>query len=73
MTTEKKTPLVETDNDLLPLADPKALGLPFARRTLGRAMAEGRFPTPIRVGGRLYITRGTLQEFKARLAQQHNP
>lgn len=64
---KKLAPLVETGDDLLPLAHPERLGLPHSRRTLHRLMSEGRFTQTIRIGGRQYITRAALEEYKAAL------
>jgi hypothetical protein len=62
-------PIVEGPNDLLPLAHPRLLGLPFSRRTLGKRIADGSFTPPIvKLGGRLHVCRGPLEEYKAKLA-----
>lgn len=52
--------------DLLPLAHPEKLGLPFKRRELGRRIADGRFPADavLQLGGRLFTTRGALEKYK---------
>lgn len=56
-----------SDDDLLPLSQPEKLGLPFKRRVLGRRLVDGSFPTPIRINGRLFITRRELKNYKASL------
>ncbi len=62
-------PLVqEGPNDLLPLAKPKALGLPFARRTLSRKLQDEDFPPVVRIGMRLFVRRADLENYKSKLA-----
>ncbi len=56
-----------SENDLVPLADPKACGLPFARRTLTARIKAGLFPPTTRIGGRLFVQRAALDQYKASL------
>lgn len=59
--------ITTSGDDLLPLADPRRVGLPFSRRTLGDRIVAKKFPPVIRIGGRLYIQRSELEQFKAKL------
>jgi hypothetical protein len=57
-----------SDNDLIPLAHPKKIGLPFSRRVLGRRIFEGRFVPVVKINGRLFVTRQNLENYKLHLA-----
>jgi len=59
-----------TDEVLIPLAKPEALGLGVGRRSIGRKIKEGTFPPVLRLSGRLYIRRCDLNDYKARLIAQ---
>jgi hypothetical protein len=61
-------PAYLSPTDLIPLADPKKIDLPFSRRVLGRRIVVGAFPPVVRINGRLFITRAELEKFKAQLA-----
>jgi hypothetical protein len=58
-----------SENDLIPLAHPKKIGLPFSRRVLGRRIFEGRFVPVVKINGRLFITRQNLENYKLHLAK----
>lgn len=56
---------------LIPLSQPKAVGLGVGRRTLGRRVVEDpEFPPVVRIKGRLYVEEGRLDEYKRRLIQR---
>jgi hypothetical protein len=57
-----------SDLDLIPLANPKSVGLPFSRRVLGRRIVAGSFPEIVRINNRLFITRQALETYKKQLA-----
>lgn len=63
----------ESDDDLLPLSRPEALGLPFAKTAMLERIRAGRFPTPVRINGRMFITRAALREFKKQLTREDSP
>lgn len=54
-------------DDLIPISKTELLGLGVRRRVIGRRIASGEFPTPIRINGRLYITVAQLTEYKQSL------
>lgn len=54
-------------DDLIPLSRPERLGLGVSRCVLGRRIAAGEFPAPIRINGRLYTTFAQLTEYKQRM------
>ncbi len=54
-------------DDLIPLSRVELLGFGFGRRVIGRRIADGSFPTPVRIRGRLYITVAQRDEYKAAL------
>jgi hypothetical protein len=58
-----------SDDVLIPLANPEAIGLGVGRRTLGRKIKDpaSGFPAAIRINGRLYVRRSELEAFKERL------
>ena len=61
-------PAYLSPTDLIPLADPKKIGLPFSRRVLGRRIVEGSFPEIVRINNRLFITRQALETYQKQLA-----
>jgi hypothetical protein len=70
MSSEQNTKILTTNpspDDLIPISKWRELGLGVQRRVIGRRIASGEFPTPIRIKGRLYITYGQLEEYKSRL------
>jgi len=54
-------------DDLIPISKTELLGLGVRRRVIGRRIAAGEFPTPIRINHRLYITVAQLAEYKQSL------
>ncbi len=64
--------MADADLRLLPLAKADALGLGVGRRTLGRRIKDpsSGFPAPIRLHGRLYVSKSDLDAYKARLIRE---
>lgn len=56
-------------NDLIPIARTELLGLGVQRRVIGRRIASGEFPRPLRIKGRLYITVAQLEAYKEALRE----
>ena len=66
----QNTCLTPENEELLPLARPEALGLPFKKRVLDRRIADGSFPPPIYIHGRKYTTRRLLNAYIRKLIEE---
>lgn len=64
--TDKETPI-----NLVPLAHPERLGLPFSRKTLSRKIATGEFEVVVKFGEgsrtRLFSTLEYVERYKRQL------